>query len=55
MRGPMLQTILEDRFKLKLGRENRDIPLFALTVAKGGPKLKPHQEGSCAAVSLALA
>jgi len=48
MRGPMLQALLEDRFKLKLHWENRDIPLLALTVAKGGPKLKPHQEGSCA-------
>jgi uncharacterized protein (TIGR03435 family) len=47
MSGPMLQTILEDRFKLKLRRENRDIPVIALTVAKGGPKLQPHQEGSC--------
>ena len=47
MRGPMLQTILEDRFKLKVRRESRDIPLLALTVAKGGPKMQPHQEGSC--------
>jgi uncharacterized protein (TIGR03435 family) len=52
MRGPMLQTILEDRFKLKLGRENRDINMHVLTVAKGGAKLKPHQEGSCAPVNL---
>jgi uncharacterized protein (TIGR03435 family) len=52
MRGPMLQAILEDRFKLKLGRESRDIPMHVLTVAKGGPKLKPHQEGSCAPVRM---
>jgi uncharacterized protein (TIGR03435 family) len=47
MRGPMLQTILEERFMLKLRRESRDIPLLVLTVAKGGPKMQPHQEGSC--------
>jgi uncharacterized protein (TIGR03435 family) len=47
MRGPMLQAILEDRFKLKIRQEDREIPLLALTVVKGGPKLKPHEEGSC--------
>jgi uncharacterized protein (TIGR03435 family) len=47
----MLQTILEDRFKLKLGQESREIPMLVLTLAKDGPKLKPHQEGSCAPVS----
>ena len=53
MRGPMLQTILEDRFKLKLRRENRDISLLVLTVAKGGPNMQPHQEGSCVVLDLA--
>jgi uncharacterized protein (TIGR03435 family) len=53
MRGPMLQTILEDRFKLKLRRENRDIPLLELTVAKGGAKMQPHQEGSCVLLDVA--
>src|SRR4030095_1640061 len=48
MRGPMLRAILEDRFKLKIRREDRQIPLLALTVAKGGAKLKPH-EGNCIA------
>jgi uncharacterized protein (TIGR03435 family) len=37
----MLQSLLVDRFKLKLHRETREIPLYALTVAKGGPKLTP--------------
>jgi uncharacterized protein (TIGR03435 family) len=54
MRGPMLQTLLEERFKLKLRRENRDIPVLALTVAKGGPKMQPHQEGSCVVLDLEL-
>jgi len=47
MRGAMLQTILEDRFKVKIRRETREVPLLALTVAKGGPKMPLHQEGSC--------
>ncbi|HEY4361759.1 MAG TPA: TIGR03435 family protein [Bryobacteraceae bacterium] len=37
----MLQTLLADRFQLALRRETRQLPLYALTVAKGGPKLKP--------------
>jgi uncharacterized protein (TIGR03435 family) len=47
MRGPMLQALLEDRFKLKIRRESREVPAYAMTVAKGGPKLKPFEEGSC--------
>ena len=47
MRGPMMQALLEDRFKLKLHRENREIPVYELTVDKGGPKLKTTQDGSC--------
>jgi hypothetical protein len=35
----MLQTLLEDRFKLKIRRTVRKVPAYALTVAKGGPKL----------------
>jgi uncharacterized protein (TIGR03435 family) len=47
MQGPMLQVILENRFRLKVHREERETPIYALTVAKGGPKLKRFQEGSC--------
>jgi len=47
MRGPMLQTLLEDRFKLKIHHEAREVAVYALTVAKGGLKLHPFQEGSC--------
>jgi uncharacterized protein (TIGR03435 family) len=52
MQGPMLQIILEERFQLKLRWENREVPIFALTVAKGGPKLKRFQEGSCTPMQL---
>lgn len=35
----MLQTFLVERFNLKVHKEVRDTPIFALVVAKGGPKL----------------
>ncbi len=47
MEGPLMQTLLENRFQLKIHRETREIPVYNLVVAKGGPKLKPFQEGSC--------
>jgi bla regulator protein BlaR1 len=47
IRGPMLQALLEDRFKLKTHLESREIPIYELTAAKSGFKLKPAEEGSC--------
>jgi uncharacterized protein (TIGR03435 family) len=47
MMGPMLQTLLEDRFKLQIRRLAREIPTWDLVVAKGGPKMTPFPEGSC--------
>jgi uncharacterized protein (TIGR03435 family) len=47
MRGPMMQALLEDRFKLRIRRERRDVPVYELTRARGGPKLEPFKEGSC--------
>jgi len=47
MRGPMMQTVLEDRFHLKIHVENRDVPVYILTVAPGGPRLTPTKPGSC--------
>ena len=41
----MLRTLLEDRFKLKVRRETREVNLYALRVAKGGPKLKESSDG----------
>jgi len=37
----MLQALLADRFKLTLHRETKDQSVYALLVAKGGPKMKP--------------
>jgi uncharacterized protein (TIGR03435 family) len=40
MSGSMLQSLLEDRFQLKIHRETRVGPVYALTVAESGFKLK---------------
>jgi uncharacterized protein (TIGR03435 family) len=42
----MMQSLLEDRFHLKLHREARSGPAYELTVAKGGSKLKTNN-GTC--------
>ncbi len=36
----MLQSLLADRFKLQLGHQTKEVPAYALVVAKGGPKLQ---------------
>jgi uncharacterized protein (TIGR03435 family) len=45
--GAMLQGLLEDRFKLALHRETRQLPVYELTVVKNGLKLQPAKEGTC--------
>jgi bla regulator protein blaR1 len=47
MLGPMLRTLLEDRFQLKLHQEIEEVPMFALKVASGGLKIKPMEPGGC--------
>jgi uncharacterized protein (TIGR03435 family) len=37
----MLQTLLADRFQLKVHREKKEGPVYVLVVDKKGPKLKP--------------
>ena len=36
----MVQALLADRFQLKVHHETKEISVYALVVAKGGPKLK---------------
>ncbi|MGP8258358.1 MAG: TIGR03435 family protein [Acidobacteriaceae bacterium] len=36
----MLQSLLAERFKLKVHSETKQVPIFELVVAKSGPKLK---------------
>ncbi|HVW10358.1 MAG TPA: TIGR03435 family protein [Bryobacteraceae bacterium] len=47
----MLQTLLADRFGLKVHHEKKDEPVYFLTVAKSGLKMKeaPQEEGKTAA------
>jgi len=44
-RSLMLRTLLEDRFKLAVHRESKDMPGYALVAAKSGFKLKPVEPG----------
>ena len=37
---PMMQALLADRFHLNAHTETRELSVYALEVAKGGPKLK---------------
>jgi uncharacterized protein (TIGR03435 family) len=54
MNGPMLQALLEERFQLKIHRESREVPAYAVTVAKGGLRLRRFQEGSCTPLDLKI-
>jgi uncharacterized protein (TIGR03435 family) len=38
--GEMLQELLTDRFALKFHREQRELPVYAIQLAAGGPKMK---------------
>lgn len=37
----MLRSLLEERFKLKVSTQMKELPVYALVAAKGGPKLTP--------------
>jgi len=44
----MFQALLEERFRLKYHWESHELPLYELTLAKNGPKLKtgdPNRRG----------
>jgi uncharacterized protein (TIGR03435 family) len=43
----MIQTLLTERFKVTTHHESREMSVYALTIAKGGPKLHPAEEGNC--------
>jgi uncharacterized protein (TIGR03435 family) len=44
----MLQDLLADRFKLRFHHEAKELPIYALMVDKGGPKLKANEGQSAA-------
>jgi len=41
----LLEPLLEDRFRLRFHRETKQLSVYSLTIAKGGPKLKAHIDG----------
>jgi len=42
----MLQSLLAERFNLKLTHSSRELPIYALLVSKNGPKLPPSREAA---------
>jgi uncharacterized protein (TIGR03435 family) len=50
----MLRMLLADRFRLTIRHDSKEQPVYALTVAKNGPKLTPFREGGCDASSEAV-
>jgi uncharacterized protein (TIGR03435 family) len=47
MRGPMMRAVLEDRFRLKIHSETRDVDGYIMTVDQRGLKLHRTEEGGC--------
>lgn len=45
----MIGPLLAERFKLQFHRETRELPVYALTVQKGGPKFKEGDGGESSA------
>ena len=41
----LVQSILAERFKMKVRQETRELPIYALVVAKNGPKLEMAAPG----------
>jgi uncharacterized protein (TIGR03435 family) len=42
----ILPILLEDRFNLKIHPETREVPVYALRLAKNGPKLAESKGSS---------
>jgi uncharacterized protein (TIGR03435 family) len=40
----LVRELLADRFQLKTHQESKQMPVYLLVVAKGGPKLTPHND-----------
>jgi len=47
MVGPMLRVVLEDRFKLVVHREQKQLPVYELQIVGGGPKSPRSKPGGC--------
>lgn len=51
----MLQTLLADRFKLRVHREMKEIPVYVLLVGKGAPKFKESAPDATESARIAAA
>jgi uncharacterized protein (TIGR03435 family) len=49
----MLQNLLAERFKLTLHHETKELPMYALVVGKGGPKMKETVDDTATAPAAA--
>jgi uncharacterized protein (TIGR03435 family) len=49
----MLQSLLEDRFTLKVHRETKELPVYMLTAVQSGLKLRKPKEADCTSVNAA--
>ncbi len=47
MRGPMMQRLLEERFRMRVHRETREGPAYIMSVTKDGSRLQASTEDSC--------
>jgi uncharacterized protein (TIGR03435 family) len=52
MYGPMMRALLEDRFSLRVHTEIRELPVYTLSVGKGGSRLTAAKEGGCVPIDL---
>jgi uncharacterized protein (TIGR03435 family) len=50
----MLQELLADRFKLKVHHETKELPVYALAIAKGGLKIKESQDAAGAGLTMRM-
>jgi len=44
---PLLQTLLAERFRLKLHTESIELPAFELVMSESRPRMLPAKQGSC--------
>jgi uncharacterized protein (TIGR03435 family) len=49
---PMMRALLSDRFQLRAHTEEKEMPVYMLVVAKGGPKFRQSQPGAQKALTL---
>jgi uncharacterized protein (TIGR03435 family) len=43
----MIRALLEDRFQLRIHRDTKEMPVYALMIGKNGPKLKASNDLDC--------